>query len=74
MRITDSIRDLCSGLAAFIARVSRGDEFTCSDCERWEQCGLPPNENCVFRAAQLEDGGWKSRKRARALARIVGPS
>jgi len=48
-------------------------EFTCSDCERWESCGLPPNDDCVIRAAQLERGDWKLRRQFKALSRTVGP-
>jgi hypothetical protein len=44
---------------------SDAEEFTCSDCERWESCGLPPSDTCVTRAAQLESGNWKRRRIAR---------
>jgi hypothetical protein len=40
----------------------RKAEFVCGDCERWERCGLPPDENCIVRAAQLERG-WTPLKR-----------
>ena len=51
----------------------REPEFTCSDCTQWKRCGLPPNDACVVRAAQLERGDWKLRRRARALSRTVVP-
>lgn len=54
-------------------RLRRQPEFTCSDCERWERCGLPPDVACVVRAAQLERGDWKLRRQARALSRTIGP-
>lgn len=60
-------------LSALLSGLFRKPEFTCSDCERWERCGLPPNVPCVVRAAQLERGDWKLRRQARALSRTVGP-
>jgi hypothetical protein len=72
MRMIDPIRGPRSGLYGLLTRLGGGEEFACGDCERWEQCGLPPNEDCIFKAAQLADGRWKARRRARALARIVG--
>jgi hypothetical protein len=63
-----------------LARLSRGlsrlrqePDFTCSDCEKSERCGLPPHDDCVVRAAQLERGDWKLRRQARALSRTIGP-
>jgi len=54
-------------LARLIDALHTCREFTCSDCERWERCGLPPSDTCVVRAAQLERGDWKWRALARAL-------
>lgn len=64
---------ILSSIASVLSRVHREPEFTCSDCEMWERCGMPPNENCVVKAAQLERGDWKLRRRARALSCTVGP-
>lgn len=64
------ILDRISGV---VSRLFREPEFTCSDCEMWERCGSPPNDACVVRAAQLERGDWKLRRRARAPSRTVGP-
>ena len=60
-------------LSSVVSRLYREPEFTCSDCEMWERCGSPPNDACVVRAAQLERGDWKLRRRAQALSRTVGP-
>jgi len=60
-------------LSDVISRRRRHEDFTCSDCERWERCGLPPNDACVVRAAQLTRGDWKLRRQARALSRTIGP-
>jgi len=36
----------------------RSSRFTCGDCDRKEQCGLPPQDDCVFRLTQIaRDGG-----------------
>jgi hypothetical protein len=28
--------------------------FYCAQCERWERCGLPPNEDCIPMLTQIE--------------------
>lgn len=30
--------------------------FTCGDCERNAQCGLPPHEDCLHRIEQISRG------------------
>jgi hypothetical protein len=60
-------------LSGVLSRIYREPEFTCSDCERWERCGLPSSDDCVVRAAQLARGDWKLRRQARVLSRIIGP-
>ena len=66
-------RGILARLSDVLSRLHREPEFTCSDCERWERCGSPPDEACVVKAAQLERGDWKLRRQARALSRTVGP-
>ena len=73
MKSTETHRGILTRLSNFISRFSRQPDFTCSDCDRWERCGLPPDEPCVVKAAQLERGDWKLRRYARALSRTVGP-
>ncbi len=69
MRATNSSSGFFSGwLANLIAALRTPEEFTCGDCERSEQCGLPPSETCIFKAAQLADGRWKARRRAKEHA------
>ena len=68
--------EVSRGLAAFFDGVAkaavrgmefldRPREFSCGDCERNASCGLPPNELCVIKAAQLERDGddWRPRRR-----------
>lgn len=66
-------RGLLARLANSIAPLHRQSDFTCSDCEQWASCGLPPSDTCVVRAAQMARGDWKLRRQARALARTIGP-
>jgi len=43
---------------SLLAMRRRRTDFVCGDCERWRRCGLPPDQNCATRAAQLaRDGG-----------------
>ena len=32
-------------------------DFTCSDCERYGRCGMPPHNECVVRATQIARNG-----------------
>jgi hypothetical protein len=34
----------------------------CSDCERVDRCGLPPSDNCIQKAAQIERGWTRPTK------------
>jgi hypothetical protein len=55
-------------LAEAIAARRRLSEFTCADCARSKQCGLPPNENCLDRIEQMSRDERVLRRRAEALA------
>jgi hypothetical protein len=63
MRISELLGDACSA----IAKLVRPADFTCGDCERSARCSLPPSENCIARAEQLESGDWKLKRRARSM-------
>jgi hypothetical protein len=73
MRVTTSKDSILARVGRFLARVARGPQFSCADCERWERCGLPPTETCLIKAAQLARGDWEPHRRYRALARTIGP-
>ena len=47
-------------IAGFLTGGKR-NEFTCGDCLMNERCGLPPSEECVARAAQIESGRARPR-------------
>ncbi len=74
MRAFDTVREIFTMLANFIAAQRRLSRFVCGDCERWEQCGLAPGRQCVVRLAQIERYGDRPsprRLRDRAL-RLAG--
>jgi hypothetical protein len=50
MRALDIIPRICSKLTGSLRR---RPEFRCGQCERWQQCGLPPSNDCIFRAIQI---------------------
>jgi hypothetical protein len=42
-------------------------KFSCCDCERFDQCGLPPSANCVVMLAQIARHGGKLNKPATSV-------
>ena len=62
MRALDAVKRVVAGLAELKAR-RRSSEFMCGECERWERCGLPPDENCIVKVAQLARDGRRPVKR-----------
>jgi hypothetical protein len=64
MRAFDAVQAVIAKLTAQIARARQGREFSCAECERREQCALPPDSRCVVMAAQVERNGGRSVKRA----------
>lgn len=70
MRTLNAIHAIVAKLAAPLTRVGSRSDFVCEDCERWAQCGLPPSEECLFRAEQLVRGEWEARRQRRTLMRM----
>ena len=64
MRVFDAARAAIAKLTALITQAGQGPEFFCAECERREQCALPPDNRCVVMAAQIERNGGRSVKRA----------
>ena len=58
MRTLEAVPTIFAKFAGIIAKLGREPEFTCGDCERREQCGLPPSDLCIIRAEQIarDDG------------------
>ena len=46
-------RKIAAAAATVAGHLQARHEFTCGDCERWERCGLSPNDTCVIKLAQL---------------------
>jgi hypothetical protein len=62
MRAFDAVRAVFAKLTALLTRPGR--EFFCGECERRQQCALPPTNRCVVMAAQIERNGGRPVKRA----------
>lgn len=62
MRIADIVQGTLTKLASMSAALRRPSEFTCGDCERMERCGLPPSDDCIEKAAQIERGWTRPTK------------
>jgi hypothetical protein len=56
MQSADQIKGLFAAVGSFLARRQYA-RFSCGDCERNSQCGLPPHDDCVFRLMQLARDG-----------------
>lgn len=67
MRVPEGLRRFVARLSGLGAALLREPEFNCGDCERSDRCGRPPSKSCIVRAAQLERGDWRFRRRAAAL-------
>jgi hypothetical protein len=72
-----TIRDIFTRTRDFIDGLRRPPEFVCGDCERNQQCGLPPHNDCIEKALQRErdpDGSiLLAKRRAQARLRSIGP-
>jgi hypothetical protein len=56
MHVFDFVQGVLAKLASMSATLRRPSEFACGDCERVERCGLPPSDDCIEKAAQIERG------------------
>lgn len=63
MRILDVVLWPVRAIAAEIAVQRRLSRFTCSDCERFESCGLPPSEQCTRRQSYIARYGDRPQRR-----------
>ncbi|HEY6995895.1 MAG TPA: hypothetical protein VH397_19500 [Xanthobacteraceae bacterium] len=63
MRAFDAVQIVIAKLTALIAQARQWPDFACGECERREQCALPPSNRCVVMAAQIERNGGRSVKR-----------
>jgi len=64
MRAIDSLKAVAGAIAGRMAASRRRPDFYCGQCERWVRCGLPPSEDCIHRAMQMESDAGRSRRSA----------
>jgi len=64
MRAIGSLKAVASAIAGRMVALRSRPDFYCGQCERWERCGLPPSEDCIHRAMQIERDGGRSRRSA----------
>ena len=62
MQVFDFVQGVLAKLASMSATLRRSSEFNCGDCERIERCGLPPSNDCIEKAAQIERGWTRPTK------------
>jgi hypothetical protein len=62
MHVFDFVQGVLAKLASMSATLRRPSEFACGDCERVERCGLPPSDDCIEKAAQIERGWTRPTK------------
>jgi len=63
----DTIREKFARFANAIAALGRRADwadFECGDCDRRDRCGLPPDRDCIVKAAQIAEQGERPRRRA----------
>ncbi len=65
--MSDFLRNAFAAFSKFLVTQRRLSAFTCGDCERWERCGLPPDEKCAYRVEQVARGDYLERRRAARL-------
>jgi hypothetical protein len=73
MQAFNGILTIFTSIADSIAASRRASEFTCGDCERNKRCGLPPNVDCLGKAAQLARDGEFHRMAPRGYYKAVWP-
>ena len=75
MRGNVRVKRMAAGAIAgsITARLSE-PTFNCGDCERSQRYGLPPDEKCIVRLAQIERDptGYEWRMKARASILTLG--
>jgi hypothetical protein len=61
-------------LGEFASKLSSSKpvDFVCADCERWDRCGMPSSDDCVFKAEQIARGDWQMKRLSKALSLAMG--
>jgi len=66
------IADIVHKTASMLGSLFQPGEFTCGDCERWDRCGMPSSDDCLFRAEQIARGDWQMKRLRKALSLAMG--
>jgi hypothetical protein len=72
MSKTEPLRKLVRALTSLVAP-QRPSQFSCGDCERNEQCGLPPHDDCTEKLLQIARDGEKQPSRPEYLYPAMWP-
>ena len=56
MRTLNMVRELFTRQQGCLRRGGGGSPSSAGKCERWQRCGLPPDDRCIVMAAQLARG------------------
>ncbi len=72
MSKTEPFRKLIKALASYLPQ-QKPVQFSCGDCERNEQCGLPPHDDCTERLLQIARDGEKRPPRSDYLYPAMWP-
>jgi len=64
-------RNVLTTIGSFMAPPS--PRFTCGDCERNQQCGLPPHDDCIHRIMQIARDGDNLSRRPNYLYPAIWP-
>lgn len=68
----EPFRKLFRVLASFLA-ASKPPQFSCGDCERNEECGLPPHDDCAEKLLQISRDGENRVRRPDYLYPAIWP-
>lgn len=72
MSKTEPFRKLIKALASYLPQ-QKSPQFSCGDCERNEQCGLPPHDDCTERLLQIARDGDNRARRSDYLYPAIWP-
>jgi hypothetical protein len=72
MNKIEPFRKLINVLASYLPQ-QKAAQFSCGDCERNEQCGLPPHDDCTERLLQIARDGEKRPSRSEYLYPAIWP-
>ena len=72
MRSVSGIRKLFAAVGNLLVHQPLS-HFSCGDCERNAQCGLPPHDDCVFRLTQIARDGDRLSQRHNRLFPAAWP-